>query len=215
MSERTDPATVSRRPATSRAGTPAAETPGTPRLLAALRAALRVRHYSPRTEEAYIGWVRRFVRFHGLRHPRELGPREVAAFLSDLATRGRVSASTQGQALAALLFLYGEVLGTPLPMIDGVVRAKRPLRLPVVLTRAEVTAVLDQLTGAPRLVALVLYGSGLRLLEALRLRVKDVDLAGHELTVRSGKGDRDRRTMLPDTLAPALVQHLERVQALH
>ena len=215
MSELSDASTVSRRPAASRADAPAAETPGAPRLLTTLRASLRVRHYSPRTEEAYVAWVRRFVRFHEFRHPRELGPCAVAAFLSDLATRRRVSASTQNQALAALLFLYREVLREPSPGLEGVIRAKRPHRLPVVLSRDEAHAVLAELSGAPRLVALLLYGSGLRLLEALRLRVKDLDLARGELTVRAGKGDKDRRTVLPAAAAVPLREHLARVRALH
>lgn len=153
-----------------------------------MREAARLRHLSRRTEQAYVQWVRRFVRFHGLRHPRELGKAEVEAFLSDLATRRRVSASTQNQALAALLFLYRHVLDAPLPWLQDVVRAKRPLRLPVVLTRDEVRRLLEALEGVPRLVALVIYGGGLRLTEALNLWVQDLDLSRGEVMVRGGQG---------------------------
>ena len=184
-------------------------------LLGRLRAALRARHYSPRTEESYVAWVKRFVRFCGLRHPRELGEREVEAFLTSLAVEGRVSASTQNQALSALVFLYDAVLGRPLGLCAGLVRAKRSERLPVVLTRDEVRAVLAEMRGTPALVAGLLYGSGLRLLEALQLRVKDLDFAGREVTVRGGKGDRDRRTMLPELLIGPLLRHLEERRAQH
>jgi integron integrase len=186
-----------------------------PRLLDRVRAALQVRRYSRRSEEAYVGWIRRFVLFHGKRHPADMGEREITAFLSHLAVTRRVSASTQNQALSALLFLYQHVLGRELEWLDGVVRAKAPGRLPVVLTRDEVRAVLDRLEGAPRLVATLLYGSGLRLLEGLTLRVKDLDLARGEITVREGKGGRDRRTMLPRGVVPTLERHLECVRALH
>lgn len=185
------------------------------RLLDAVREAIRVRHYSRRTERAYVGWVRRYVLFHGRRHPRELSEREVAAFLSHLAVNGRVSASTQNQALSALLFLYRHVLAVELPRLDDVVRAKRPIRLPVVLDRGEVRAILDGLAGPSRLVASLLYGSGLRLLEALRLRVKDVDLARRELVVRDGKGQKDRVTMLPERLVGPLQTQLDAVRQQH
>ena len=188
--------------------------PAAPRLLARLRAALRVRHRSPRTEEAYVAWVRRYVRFHAGVHPSAVGSPGVARFLSALAEQG-VSASTQNQALAALLFLYREVLGEPLAAVEGVVRARRPHRLPVVLSRAEVRLVLAQLTGPAGLVARLLYGGGLRLLEALTLRVQDVDLAGGEILVRGGKGDKDRRTVLPTSAAGPLARHLRRVGRLH
>ena len=188
--------------------------PRAQRLLARVRDALRVRHRSPRTEAAYVAWVRRYVRFHAGAHPAAVGAPGVARFLSALAHRG-VSASTQNQALAALLFLYREVLGEPLPPVEGVVRAQRPHRVPVVLTRGEVRAVLAQLTGPSRLVALLLYGGGLRLLEALTLRAKDVDLAGGELLVRGGKGAKDRRTVLPTLASRPLTAHLERVRRLH
>jgi integron integrase len=186
-----------------------------PRLLDQLRAALRMKHYSRRTEQAYARWVVRFIRFHGLRHPSGLGADEIRGFLSHLAVSGRVAASTQNQALAALLFLYRHVLGVDLPRIDDVVRAKRPARIPVVLTREEVSKVLAELSGTPRLVAGLLYGSGLRLLEALRLRVKDLDFEMHQITVRDGKGQKDRLSMLPLQLEPGLREHLDRVRERH
>lgn len=183
-------------------------------LIGQLRRAMRLRRYSARTEEAYVGWVRRFVRFHGMRHPRFLEAADVRAFLSDLAVRGRVSASTQNQARAALLFLYGEVLRSRLPWLDRVERAKRPVRLPVVLTRDEVSTVLSGLSGSARLVAILMYGAGLRLLEAVTLRVKDVDTASRSITVRGGKGQKDRVTVLPEQLVDPLRAHLARVEAL-
>ena len=185
-----------------------------PRLLDRVRAALAVRHMSPRTEEAYVSWVRRFVRFHGMRHPSDVRASGVASFLSSLAQRG-VSASTQNQALAALLFLFRDVLGEPLAAVDGVVRAQRPHRLPIVLSQAEVRAVIDHLADPVRIVALILYGGGLRLMEAMTLRVKDVDIDRRELIVRGGKGDKDRRTVLPGAAAIPLAAHLDRVRALH
>ncbi len=183
-------------------------TPRRPTLLDAVRAQLRLRHYSPRTEEAYLGWIRRFIRFHHQRHPREMAEPELTAFLSHLATQGRVAAATQAQALAALLFLYKSVLGGEVAWLDGVVRAKEPVRVPVVLSRSEVRAVLGQLTGVTNLVAGLLYGSGLRLLECLSIRVKDLDLASLELVIRRGKGDHDRITMIPQALVAVLRQHL-------
>jgi integron integrase len=183
--------------------------------MARVREAVRVRHYSRRTEEAYIGWIRRFIVFHGKRHPSELGAAHLSQFLSSLAVRRQVSASTQNQALSAVLFLYREVLGAPLGPVDGVVRASAPPRLPVVLTRAEVSAVLAQLTGTPRLIVALLYGSGLRLQEALALRVKDIDLERREILVRQGKGRKDRRTMLPESIKAALVDHLDGVRRQH
>jgi integron integrase len=176
---------------------------------------LRTRHYSRRTERAYVGWIRRFIQFHTGQHPATLGAQEVTAFLSHLAVQGHVAASTQNQALAALLFLYQHVLGVKLPWLDEVVRAKRPQRLPVVLSREEVRQVLGRLNGTYRLIGLLLYGSGLRLLECLRLRVKDVDFALGQIIVREGKGNKDRRTMLPVTVIDELQAHLERVRALH
>jgi integron integrase len=188
---------------------------GSLRLLDAVRMRVRARHYSLRTEEAYVGWIRRFVVFHGKRHPRELGEPEINAFLTHLAVREKVASSTQSQALAALLFLYRHVLEIPFPRLESLIRAKRPRRLPVVLTRDEVRTVLDRLDGAPKLVATLLYGGGLRLLEALRLRVKDVDFARGQITVRDGKGSKDRVTMLPSAIREPLLDHLGRVRELH
>ena len=186
-----------------------------PRLLDRLRDRIRLKHYSIRTEAAYSDWVRRFVLFHGKRHPRGLGQAEVEAFLTHLAVHGRVAASTQNQAKSALLFLYKEVLGAELPWLDGVQSAKRPQRVPLVLTRAEVRAVLDHTEGTSGLILRLLYGTGMRILEALRLRVKDVGFERREILIRDGKGARDRVTMLPERLALALRGHLARVQRLH
>lgn len=187
--------------------------PRPPRLLELVGSAIRARHYSPRTEEAYVAWIKRFIFFHGRRHPRELGAKEVAAFLTHLAVRRRVSASTQNQALSAILFLYRDVLGDPIPWVDDVVRAKKPQRLPVVLSREEVRAVLAQMQGMTRLMASVLYATGLRLRECVELRVKDVDLAQHQITVREGKGGKDRMTTFPEALVGVMRRHLERVRA--
>ncbi len=186
-----------------------------PRLLDQLRATLRTRHYSRRTEEVYVGWIRRFILFHGKRHPREMGAPEIEAFLSDLAAVREVAASTQNQARSALLFLYRTVLGFDPGPLEGVTRARETGRLPVVLSAAEVRRLLDALPDTHRLVATILYGSGLRLLECLRLRVKDVDLDRHQIVVREGKGRRQRSTFLARTLAPGLARHLERVAEQH
>ena len=186
-----------------------------PKLLDRVRDAIRARHYSIRTEEAYVGWVRRFILFHNKRHPAEMGEPEVNQFLTHLAVTENVAASTQNQALSAILFLYQEVLGRELDRIEGVVRAKKPVRLPVVLTRDEVRSLLGAMTGSPRLVALLLYGGGLRLLEALRLRVQDLDLDSHQITIRDGKGQKDRVTMLPTIAKPLLMDHLEQVWQTH
>jgi integron integrase len=186
-----------------------------PRLLDRVRAAVRTRHYSRRTEETYVGWTKRFILFHRKRHPAGMGSEEVNAFLSHLAVDGNVSASTQAQALSALVFLYRHVLDDPLPWIDDIVRASRPRKLPVVLSREEVGSVLGAMSGTTRLVAAVLYGGGLRLLEALRLRVKDVDFAARLLVVREGKGAKDRRTMLPDSLQEPLHSQIELVRRIH
>jgi integron integrase len=189
--------------------------PRRPRLLDAVRAAIRSRHYSPRTEQAYVHWIRRFVFFHGKCHPRELTESHVRDFLSDLAVRRRISASTQTQALSAILFLYREVLRTECGWIEGFVRAKRAQRLPVVLSRDEVGRVLEKLHGRPWLVALLLYGAGLRLLECLRLRVKDVDFERRQIYVRQGKGAKDRVTVLPQRSIEALERELETGRRLH
>ncbi|MBI3402631.1 MAG: integron integrase [Acidobacteria bacterium] len=185
-----------------------------PRLLDRVRAAIRTRHYSPRTAEAYVSWIRRFIVFHGKRHPRDLGEPEVSAFVSHLAARG-VSASTQNQALSAVIFLYEVIVGQPLPWMDGIVRAQRPIRLPVVLSREEVSALLSKLHGTAWLMASVMYGAGLRLLECVELRVKDINFDRRELIVRDGKGGKDRVTMLPASIEEPLVEHLRRVKTQH
>ena len=168
-----------------------------------------------RTEQAYVGWIRRFIHANGKRHPRDLGGREVEAFLTRLATRGNVAAGTQNQALSALLFLYREVLQQDLPWMSDIVRAKRPRRLPVVLTRDEVTLLLAQLEGRDWLMASLLYGSGMRLMECLRLRVKDVDFLRHDIIVREGKGNKDRHVPLPHKLAEALRGQIASTRVLH
>jgi len=185
-----------------------------PRLIQRYRELLQTRHYARRTVKTYEQWLRRYLRFHRLRHPREMGSAEVNAFLSHLAVEEQVSASTQNQALAALLFLYRDLLGQELEL-DGIVRARTRQRVPVVLSEAEVRTVRERLEGEPALVVGLLYGSGLRLMEALRLRVKDLDLGRRELTVRDGKGNKDRLTVLPQSLVPALQEHLLGVRSLH
>ncbi|HEX8906917.1 MAG TPA: integron integrase [Longimicrobiaceae bacterium] len=188
---------------------------GAPKLLDRLRAALRTRHYSRRTEEAYVYWVRRFVRFHGLRHPSELREPGVARFLTHLAVEGGVGPSTQSQAASALAFLYRYVLALPLGPLEDVLPSKRPRRLPAVLSRGEVRLVLDALPPAKRLMATLLYGAGLRLLECLQLRVKDVDFELGQIVVRGGKGGKDRVTVLPLAARTELQSHLARVRQLH
>jgi integron integrase len=180
-----------------------------------VRRAARERHFARRTEEAYVAWIRRFVHHHGLRHPAELGGRDVAAFLSHLANEHGVSPSTQRQAASALLFLYEAVLERPLELPKGIVSPRRRRRLPVVLTRREVGLLLDELQGTHRLIAEVLYGSGLRLMEAMSLRIKDVDPARGEIVVRSGKGGHDRITMLPESLTTAIIRQVDRVRDIH
>lgn len=185
---------------------------GPPRLLYRLHQEKRVRHYSERTEEAYRAWVVRFVRFCGMRHPSRVGAEEVRAFLSHLAVDGAVASSTQNQAMAALVFLYRDVLNAPMGSFMAIVRAKRPKRLPVVLTRGEVRGVLRAMHGTSHLVAMMLYGSGLRLLECLTLRVKDIDFEHRSVVVRGGKGAKDRVTMLSERVNPLLRAHLADVQ---
>ncbi len=187
-----------------------------PKLLDRLRDAIRSRHYSPRTEEAYVGWVRRFILFHGKRHPSSMGAEEVNAFLTTLAVDQDVAAPTQSQALAAILFLYRHVLREPIPWIDDLVRARHRIRIPVVMTREEVRSIIDA-TPHPtiKLIFTLLYGGGLRLLECLELRVKDLDLSRREILVRNTKGRRDRITVLPRAAVEPLRAHLERVRELH
>jgi integron integrase len=188
---------------------------GKPKLLVRVREAIRTRQYSPRTEQAYVQWIRRYIFFHNLRHPSELGAEAVQAYLSYLAVRRQVSASTQNQAFAALLFLYRQVLGKDLGPLGDVVRAKRPRRVPVVLTPEEVEQVLAHLDGVTLLICRLLYGSGMRLLECLGMRVKDLGFQRNEITVRDGKGRKDRVTLLPATCTRALNDHLESVRRLH
>ena len=193
---------------------PVSAAPEPPKLLDRVRWHLRVKHYSIRTEQSYIDWIRRFILFHGKRHPAEMGEPEIAAFLTHLAVDSNVAASTQNQAFSALLFLYQQVLDRKLEFI-AVERVRRPPKLPVVFTRAEARAVLAHLKGDYRLMAHLLYGSGLRLLECLRLRVKDIDFGYRQITVREGKGMRERITILPERLCLPLQAHLARVKELH
>ncbi len=191
------------------------EPPRAPRLFDEIRRVVRVKHYSKRTEQAYLGWAKRFILANNKQHPRDLGGPEVEAFLSDLAVRGNVAAGTQNQALSAILFLYREVLNIDLPWMDGVVRAKRPQRVPTVLSRQEVTTLLALMEGRSGLLASLLYGTGMRLMEGLRLRVKDIDFGRNEITIRDGKGGKDRRTMLPRSLVEPLQQEVNRARVLH
>ncbi len=189
--------------------------PQKPKLLDRVRDEILRRSYSRRTAKSYVGWIRRFILFHGKRHPAEMGEAEISQFLTHLAVKGRVSASTQNQALCALVFLYREVLQADLEWVAGIVRAKRPVHLPVVLSRSEVTALLGNLRGVEWIMASLLYGAGLRLLECCRLRIKDVDFARSEITVRDGKGNKDRVTLLPGKVSEPLAAHIERVRQRH
>ena len=200
--------------ATGRAAPPP-HPPQKPRLLDRLRQALRSRHYSRRTERTYVMWVRRFIHFHNVRHPGEMAEPEINAFLTHLAVKEKVSASTQNQALSALLFLYRHVIGREVGELGDVIRARKPKRLPVVMTREEVKAVLARLTGDKWLMANLMYGAGLRLIECLRLRVQDIDFGTNQITVRDGKGFKDRVTMLPGVVKEPLREHLKRVHATH
>lgn len=186
-----------------------------PRLLDEVRRVLRLKHYSLRTEAIYVQWIRRFILANGKRHPRDMGEMEVEAFLSNLAVAGKVAAATQNQALAAVLFLYKQVLGIELAWMEGVVRAKRSQRVPTVLSREEITHILGRMEGRPWLLASLLYGTGMRLMEVLRLRIKDLDFGRREITVRDGKGGKDRRTMLPRSLVEPLRREVERACLLH
>ena len=188
---------------------------GRPRLVDQVRTELRKRHYSRRTEEAYVGWIRSYIRFHGIRHPRDMGKEEVESFLSHLAVAKNVAAATQNQALAALLFLYRDVLGTTLDWLDGIVRAKKPARLPVVLTGTEIKNVLSNLYAQNWIAGMLMYGAGLRLLECLQLRVKDIDFGYHQIVVREAKGNKDRVTILPKAVEDHLKRHLDEVKARH
>lgn len=186
-----------------------------PRLMDQVRDAIRLRHYSIRTEEAYTQWIRRFILFHNKRHPQDMGEVEVESFLTYLAARKNVAAATQGQALSALLFLYRHVLKIELGWLDDIQRAKKPKRLPVVLSREETQKLLNFLHGDKWLICSLLYGSGLRLMEGLRLRVQDIDFSLGQINVRDGKGKKDRVTMLPKSLIPSLQRQLQKVQSIH
>jgi integron integrase len=194
---------------------PAGPPAGQPRLLDRVRNAIRARHYSLRTEETYVAWIRRFILFHGKRHPTEMREKEINAFVTSLAVEGPVSASRQTQALSAILFLYRHVLHIELPDLHTVIRARKPVWLPTVLTRAEVRAVIGKMYGPPKLVATLLYGTGMRLLEALRLRVKDVEFGNNRILVRDTKGHRDRVVPFPAVVRAALPTWLSRVQRIH
>jgi integron integrase len=186
-----------------------------PKLLEQVREAIRTRHYSLRTEDTYLSWIKRFILFHGKRHPRDMGLQEVQQFLSHLAVAGHVAASTQSQALSAILFLYQQVLKQDIGWLHDIVRAKQPQRLPVVLTQDEVAKVLRQLSGVTWIMGTILYGAGLRLLECLRLRVTDLDFSYHQIVVQDGKGQKDRVTMLPQHVKTPLQTHLQDVKQLH
>ncbi len=185
------------------------------KLLDQVRNTFRAHHYSYRTEESYIKWIRQYILFHGKRHPAELGAEHIQEFLTDLAVRRKVAASTQNQALSALLFLYQKVLNIELPYLDDIVRAKRPVRIPIVMTRTEVAKVLDAMQGVHWLMASLLYGSGMRLAECLRLRIQDIDFEYLQVTIRDGKGAKDRRTTLSKALVPHLEQQFSRIRRVH
>jgi len=194
---------------------PVSDTPKPPRLMELMREALRTRHYSPRTEKAYCLWVRRFIIYHGMRHPKDMAEEEINAFLTHLAVDEGVAASTQTQALSAIIFLYRYVLGLDVGEMRGLIRARKPEHIPVVLTRAEVRQILGHLAGEHWLMAALMYGAGLRVSECLALRVQDVDFERNEIMVRNGKGAKDRVTMLPEMVKPQLRQQLERAKAVH
>lgn len=185
------------------------------KLLDRVRDTLRTKHYSYRTEKSYVDWIKRYILFHQKRHPADMGPEEVRSFITYLATQRQAAASTQNQALSALVFLYKYVLQQELALPSNLIRAERPERLPTVLTHQESISVIDKLTGTPKLMAKILYGSGLRLSECLALRVKDVDFGNHQLIVRDGKGEKDRVSVLPDSIVPELQAHLQTVKAIH
>lgn len=194
---------------------PAKDISHSPKLLDQVRDVIRLKHYSIRTEQAYLGWIKRFILFHGKRHPKDMGADEVTRFLTHLAVAGNVAASTQNQALNAVLFLYREILKVDLPWLDGLQRAKKPARLPVVLTRDEVRRLLAQLDGTTWLIVALIYGGGLRVMESLRLRVKDIDFHYKQLIIRDAKGQKDRVTTLPESLIDPLQRQLDRVKPLH
>jgi len=194
-------------------GTP--DQPRGPKLLDQVRQAIRVRHYSRRTEQTYLIWIKRFILFHDKRHPNEMGEPEINTFLTQLAVKEKISSSTQNQALSALLFLYRHVIGREIGDLGKVIRARRSKRLPVVMTREEVRKVIGQLMGDKWLMVSLMYGAGLRLMECLRLRVQDVDFIANQIIIRDGKGNKDRVTMLPDKVRRPLQDHLQKVFRLH
>jgi len=185
------------------------------KLLEQVSDAIRLKHYSSRTEKTYTDWIRRFILFHDKRHPKDMGTQEIQAFITHLATQRHLSASTQNQALSAVLFLYRHVLQKDIDLPSDLIRAEKSETLPVVLTHQEAMSVINQMTGVSQLMTKILYGSGLRLMECLRLRVKDIDFGNHQIIVRDGKGEKDRLTMLPDALIPDLQTHLKTVSAIH
>ncbi len=185
------------------------------RLLIQVRDAIRSRHYSLRTEQTYLQWIRRYIYFHNKRHPNDMGKNEITAYLSHLAVERKVAASTQNQALSALLFLYRHVLEVKLDWLEDVVRAKKPEHIPVVLTQKEVRCLIDNIEGVNGLIVRLIYGTGMRKMECLRLRVTDVDFEYHQIHVRNGKGNKDRVTLLPDSIVPDLLSQLERTETLH
>lgn len=189
--------------------------PASPKLLDLVRDKIRVKHYSIRTESQYVHWIKRFILYHNKRHPREMGAKEVEAFLTHLATAGNVAAATQNQALAALLFLYREILEQQLPWMDEVIRAKKPKRLPVVLSKTEVAKIFDRMDGTHGLIARLLYGTGMRIMECCRLRIQDIDFDRSEILIRNGKGAKDRVTMLPESLVKPLREHLRKRRLLY
>jgi integron integrase len=199
----------------SRYPQPAPEPGAKPKLLDRLREAMRARHYSRRTEQTYCHWVNRFIFFHDKRHPAEMAEPEINAFLTYLAVKEKVSASTQNQALSALLFLYRHVLGRKIGDLGEVIRARKPRHIPAVMTREEVKAVLGHLKGDKWMMANLMYGAGLRLMECLRLRVQDIDFARNEILIRDGKGAKDRITMLPESVKVMLQEHLVKVKKIH
>ncbi len=186
-----------------------------PKLLDQVRNLIRTKHYSIRTEETYVGWIKRFIMFHGKRHPKDMGNKEISAFLTHLAVDRKVAAATQNQAFNALLFLYRNVLQMEFGQLENVERAKKPRRLPVVFTKEEIKRIIDQIDGYKWIMAQLMYGAGLRVMECVRLRVKDVDFGYRHILVRDGKGQKDRVTMLPEIVSGPLKLHLEKVKSVH
>ena len=185
------------------------------KLLDQVREAIRTKHYSYRTEQTYVEWIKRFILFHKKRHPKEMGVDEIRSYITHLANERTVAASTQNQALSAIMFLYRYVLQKEIVFPSDIVRANKPERLPTVLSHTEAMSVINNMNGVPQLITKLLYGSGLRIMECMRLRIKDIDFENHQLAIREGKGENDRMTILPDSLIPTLKMHLETVRAIH